>query len=154
MSIARAAWGADPIGSPTGPVTFTANPTTGPAARLRASSAFRAAAQGALVMKYTMIACAALAGAALAGAGHPQTASAAGCAAGPNRAGCAGPRGAAVAGPHGAAAARGGYGYRGYSNRGYSYRGYHGTTGRTCASGPYRAGCAGPHGGAVVRRPY
>ena len=108
-------------------------------------------------MKNTMIACAALAGAALAAAGHPQKAGAAGCAAGPHRAGCAGPRGAVVAGPHGAAATRRPtYGYRGgsYAYRGYSYRGYHGATGRTCASGPYRAGCAGPRGGAVVRRPY
>jgi hypothetical protein len=122
---------------------------------------------GAFAMKHTMIACAALLGAALAGAGPVQQASAAGCAAGPHRAGCAGPHGAVVAGPHGAAAARGsaygrhgGYAYRGYSGnrgysyRGYSYRGYHGANGRTCASGPYRAGCAGPRGGAVVRRPY
>lgn len=117
-------------------------------------------------MKYTIIACAALAGAVLA-AGHPPKASAGGCAAGPHRAGCAGPRGAVGVGPHGAAAAGrgGGYAYRGYGYHGgyyrgggyrggYGYRGYTGHYGRTCAAGPNRAGCAGPHGGAVVRRPY
>lgn len=105
-------------------------------------------------MKSTMIACG-LAGAVLAAAVLPQTASAQGCASGPYRAGCAGPRGAAVVGPNGAAAARRpgyNYGYRGYNYRGY--HSYHGNYGRTCASGPNRAGCVGPHGAATVRRPY
>jgi hypothetical protein len=104
-------------------------------------------------MKSTMTAFA-LAGAALVAASWPQAA-AAGCAAGPHRAGCVGPRGGAVAtgprgaaaaGPHGAAATTRAPAYRGYT--------YHGGTAHACASGPYRAGCTGPHGTAVVRRPY
>ena len=77
-----------------------------------------------MTIRKTLAGCAALALLAL----LPLQASAAGCAAGPYRAGCAGPNGAVVV-------------------KKPVYR-----APVTCVKGVYRAGCVGPHGAAVVRR--